>query len=227
MADVSIFIALGAGLVSFFSPCILPLLPVYISFITGLSLEELKNVEDKKKRFKNVLIRMSAFVLGFSIIFIILGASASVVGNIILKNKELIRVIGGLVIIIFGLQVSGLARIKLLQSEKRPDMAKYGAGVFGPFIIGLVFGLGWTPCIGPILGSILTIAAAKQSVAQGIILLSFYSVGLAFPFIISGLFLDWVLVRMIKIHKYLKWISLFSGILLIVIGILLIFGKIF
>lgn len=226
MSDITVFLALGAGILSFFSPCILPLMPVYLSFITGFSADRLG--EDKaggiSKNFKEIMPEMILFILGFAFIFIALGASATYLSNIIFTNKKLIKIIGGIIVIIFGLQLAGILNIKFMQSEKKIHFKNRPAGRIGSFIIGAVFALGWTPCLGPILGSILTLAAASNTVSKGILLLSFYSLGLAVPFIITGIFVGWILQTFSKIKKYLRFISLASGLLLVFMGVGLITG---
>jgi len=223
---MSVFLAFGAGFLSFFSPCILPLLPVYLSFITGLSVDRLD--ENKtggvSKNFKEIMPEMMLFILGFTFIFIALGASATYLSNILFINKKLIKIIGGIIVIIFGLNLAGILNIRFLQSEKKIHLKNRPAGRIGAFIIGAVFALGWTPCLGPILGSILTLAAASNTVGKGILLLSFYSLGLAIPFIITGLFVGWILNLFSKIKKYFRFISLVSGLLLVFMGVGLITG---
>ena len=226
MSEISIFLALGAGLLSFFSPCILPLIPVYLSFITGLSADRLgdSKTDGLSKNFKEIMPEMILFILGFSFIFIALGASVTYLSNILFVNKKLIKIIGGVIVIIFGLQLAGILNIKFMQSEKKIHLKNRPAGRIGAFIIGAVFALGWTPCLGPILGSILTLAAAANTVGKGILLLSFYSFGLAIPFILTGIFVSWVLNAFSKIKKYFRFISLASGLLLVFMGVGLITG---
>jgi cytochrome c-type biogenesis protein len=226
LSDISIFLALGAGLLSFFSPCILPLIPVYLSFITGLSADRLGDSKTGglSNNFKEIMPEMILFILGFTFVFIALGASATYLSNILFVNKKLIKIIGGVIVIIFGLQLAGILNIKFLQSEKKIHLKNRPVGRVGAFIIGAVFALGWTPCLGPILGSILTLAAAANTVSKGILLLSFYSLGLAIPFILTGLFVGWVLSAFSKIKKYFRFISLASGLLLVFMGIGLITG---
>lgn len=225
----SYLIAFGSGLVSFFTPCVLPLIPVYLSFITGLSADQLKQADGKtgiSSNLKETLGGTLLFVLGFSAVFIALGASATFLSNFLFANKKLISVIGGIIVIIFGLQIAGVFNIKFLEYEKKIQLKGRPVRGFGSFIIGLVFAIGWTPCIGPILGSILAIAATKETVGQGITLLSFYSLGLAVPFIITSIFVGLILSAFTKIRKYLKLISIISGAALVVVGAGIIFGFI-
>lgn len=222
MNNISFFTALGFGLLSFFSPCILPLIPAYLSFITGISVDKLQESESAAGVSKNLwkfLGETLLFILGFSFVFISLGASATMLGNFIFENRRLINIIGGIIIIIFGLQVAGVFNIKYLQYERRFHLKSKPVHKLGSFVIGFVFALGWTPCIGPILGSILTLASTKETVSQGIMLLSFYSIGLAIPFIFTSIFIGWVLGSFSKIKKHFRLISALAGILLIFIGI--------
>ena len=172
-------IAFGAGLISFLSPCVLPLIPGYISYISGQSLQEILNQK------KISLLPLILFCLGFSTVFVILGASASFLGQAFLQNSEILRLSAGIIIIIFSLQLIGLINIPYLNFEKRFD-ARKSRNILFPYIIGLAFGFGWTPCIGPILGSILALASIEETLSRAILLLSFYSLGLAIPFVLSG-----------------------------------------
>ena len=172
-------IAFGAGLISFLSPCVLPLIPGYISYISGQSLQEILN--SKKTNFLPLIL----FCFGFSTVFVILGASASILGQTLLQNSETLRVIAGIIIIVFSLQLLGIINIGYLNFEKRFD-AKESRNIFYPYAIGLAFGFGWTPCIGPILGSILALASIEETLDRAVILLIFYSLGLAIPFVLSG-----------------------------------------
>ena len=176
---IELFIAFGAGLISFLSPCVLPLIPGYISFISGQSLNEL--VESKKVN----LIPLLLFSLGFSFVFISFGAAASALGKILLQNSNYLRIVAGTIIVIFSLQLLGLINIGFLNYEKKYYTKKSTKPLF-VFIVGMAFGFGWTPCIGPILGSILALASTEENISRGVLLLSFYSLGLAIPFILSG-----------------------------------------
>jgi cytochrome c-type biogenesis protein len=225
MQNISIVIAFTGGLLSFFSPCVLPLLPAYISLITGSSIEELQQHLDENKQKFSVLIRILFFILGFSFVFIILGLGSTYIGNFLLKNNSLIRTIGGIIIILFGLHVSGIINIKFLLYEKKIHIQNHSINILSSFFMGIVFSIGWTPCIGPILASILTIAATKTKITEGIILLTSYSIGLGIPFILTGIFLDFILKKFKQITKYLKFISIASGILLIIIGIFMIINP--
>ena len=174
------FLAFGAGFISFLSPCVLPLIPGYISYISGESLGDI--VEKQKK----IILKTVLFSLGFSLVFISFGATASLIGNILLENSNTLRIVAGIIIIIFSLQLIGILNLNFLNQEKRFQTKNYSNNLFFPVLVGAAFGFGWTPCIGPVLGSILTLAAVESSIGKGILLLSFYSLGLAIPFILSG-----------------------------------------
>ena len=176
---IEILIAFGAGLISFLSPCVLPLIPGYVSFISGQSLQEI--LKSKQINFLPLVL----FCFGFSTVFVILGASASYLGQTLLQNSNILRIIAGILIIIFSLQLIGLINISYLNLEKRFE-AKKSQNILFPYVIGLAFGFGWTPCIGPILGSILALASIEETLSKAILLLSSYSLGLAIPFILSG-----------------------------------------
>jgi cytochrome c-type biogenesis protein len=176
---IELFIAFGAGLISFLSPCVLPLIPGYVSFISGNTLNEIL----EKKKID--LLPLIVFSLGFSFVFIIFGATASFLGQILLQNSQILRSIAGVIIIIFSLQLIGVLNIKFLNVEKK-FYTKKSNNIFFVFIVGMAFGFGWTPCIGPILGSILALASTEETIYKAILLLSFYSLGLAIPFILSG-----------------------------------------
>ena len=176
---IELFIAFGAGLISFLSPCVLPLIPGYISFISGASLNELL----AKKKID--LLPLILFSLGFSFVFIIFGAAASYLGQVLLQNSETLRIFAGLIIIIFSLQLLGILNISFLNFEKK-IYTKKNNNIWFSFVVGMAFGFGWTPCIGPILGSILALASTEDTIFKAVILLSFYSLGLAIPFVLSG-----------------------------------------
>ncbi|MDH3956991.1 MAG: cytochrome c biogenesis CcdA family protein, partial [Desulfobacteraceae bacterium] len=190
---VSFPAAFVAGLLSFFSPCVLPLIPAYFTFITGFSIEELTEEYNSEIR-KKVCLSTFLFVLGFSLVFILMGASASYLGGLMYTYKKLIRIIGGILIIILGIHLTGLIRIPGLDFEKRINLEKKPLHFFGTLIIGMAFGAGWSPCIGPLLGSILIIAGSQETVWQGVLLLGIYSAGLAIPFIIISIFINFLLV---------------------------------
>ena len=211
-------VAFGAGLISFLSPCVLPLIPGYISYISGQSLQ---NILDSKKIN---LFSLILFCLGFSSVFVILGASASFLGQTLLQNSETLRIIAGVIIIIFSLQLIGLINIPYLNFEKRFD-AKESRNILFPYVIGLAFGFGWTPCIGPILGSILALAATEDSLYKGIALLFFYSLGLALPFIFSGLLIQRFLIFSKNFKKNISLISKLGGFILLITGVLILTNQ--
>jgi cytochrome c-type biogenesis protein len=227
MGTISVFIAFSAGVLSFFAPCILPLIPGYICFITGLSLEELQDFEGKnitRQNLKKILWQTILFVLGFSFVFVSLGATASILGDVISRYEKIIRIIGGCIIIILGLHVAGAFRIKKLESEKRVHLKIKPAHMFGSFVVGIVFAFGWTPCVGPALAAILGLAGAEKTLGRGITLLSAYSLGLGLPFILTALALNTFFNLFDKIKRHFRIISLIGGLLLIVVGILIISG---
>jgi len=213
-----IFIALAAGLISFLSPCVLPLIPGYISFISGQSLNEL--IESKKVNALPLIL----FSLGFSFVFITFGAAASALGKILIQNSNYLRVIAGTIIIIFSLQLLGVINIKFLNYEKKYYTKKSTKPIF-IFVIGMAFGFGWTPCIGPILGSILALASTEENISRGIIMLSFYSLGLAIPFILSGFLIQKFLLFSKNFKKNINIVLKSGGIILLLTGILIITNK--
>lgn len=222
--NVSVIFAFLAGLASFLSPCILPMIPSYLAFITGISLEELSQDQNLKKVRKSVITNSLFFILGFSILFVIMGASATFLGKFLSKNIRWLEIIGGSLVVILGLHFAGLFKIKFLEKEKKFHLDKKPLGLVGTVLVGMAFGAGWTPCVGPILGSILTMAAATQDVAKGIILLISYSVGLGIPFLLTGLLIHKFFEYFKTIRKYFRVITLVGGILLVIIGVLLITG---
>jgi len=215
---IELFIAFGAGLISFLSPCVLPLIPGYISFISGQSLKEI--LDSKKISFFPLVL----FCFGFSTVFIILGASASFLGQVLLQNSEILRILAGIVIIIFSLQLIGIINIRFLNLEKRFD-TKRSKNILFPYLIGLAFGFGWTPCIGPILGSILALASIEETLFRAVILLSFYSLGLAIPFILAGYLTQKFLIFSKNFRKNINMISKIGGIILMVTGFLILTNQ--
>jgi len=215
---IEILIAFGAGFISFLSPCVLPLIPGYVSFISGQSLQELLGAQKIK------FLPLVLFCAGFSTVFIILGASASFLGQTLLQNSEILRIVAGIIIIIFSLQLVGLINIGYLNLEKRFE-AKKSQNILFPYVIGLAFGFGWTPCIGPILGSILALASIEETLSRAILLLSFYSLGLALPFIASGYLIQRFLLFSKNFKKNINIISKIGGIILLVTGILILTNQ--
>ena len=215
---LELLIAFGAGFISFLSPCVLPLIPGYLSFISGQSLEEI--LEKNKIR----LFPLILFCFGFSTVFILLGASASFLGQLFLKNSEILRIMAGAIIIIFSLQLIGFINIPLLNLDKRFE-ARKSSNILFPYIIGLAFGFGWTPCIGPILGSILALAAIEETLWKALILLSLYSLGLAIPFIFAGYLTQKFLIISKNFRRNINIISKIGGIILLITGILILTNQ--
>ena len=211
-------IAFGAGLISFLSPCVLPLIPGYVSYISGQSLQEV--IESKKTNIFSLVL----FCLGFSTVFVLLGASASFLGQALLQNSEFLRIVAGIIIVIFSFQLLGIINIPYLNFEKRFD-AKESRNILFPYVIGLAFGFGWTPCIGPILGSILALASIEETLSRAIILLISYSLGLAIPFVLSGYLIQRFLLFSKNFRKNINLISKIGGITLLVTGILILTNQ--
>ena len=217
---VSALIAFAAGFLSFVSPCVLPLVPSYIVFITGLSFDQLEH-EDKAMR-KLAFRHSLAFVAGFSLVFVLLGASATALGALVQEYQVALMRIGGVVIILMGLYIAGVFQLLALQTEHRIHLMKKPEGLLGTGLVGITFALGWTPCIGPILGSILVMASTSGSVSTGIYLLFAYAMGLGIPFLVAGIAFPYFVSRMRVVNKKLNTISKISGILLIAIGLLMV-----
>ena len=215
---MELLISFGAGLISFLSPCVLPLIPGYISYVSGSTLNELL----EKKNIN--LLPIVLFSLGFSIVFIIFGATATFLGKVLLNNSYELRIVAGLIIVIFSLHILGIFNIKFLNYEKRIHLKK-GEGILSPIVIGMAFGFGWTPCIGPILGSILILASTTENISKGIILLFFYSLGLAIPFILSGYLIQKFLLISKNLKRNMNIINKVGGVLLLVTGILILTNQ--
>ena len=215
---VELIIALGAGLISFLSPCVLPLIPGYISYISGSSINEL--VEKKNINLFPIIL----FTVGFSIVFIIFGAASTFLGQVLLQNSYELRIVAGLIIIILSLHIIGLINIGFLNYEKRIQ-TNINKNFFSPILIGMAFAFGWTPCIGPILGSILVLASTEESLGRGILLLFFYSIGLAIPFILSGYLMQKFLIFSKNFKSNINKVSKIGGIILLITGILIITNQ--
>ena len=207
-------IAFLAGLISFLSPCVLPLIPGYISYISGTSFDRIK---EKKRNL--IIFKTIFFTLGFSFVFIILGSTASFIGRFFLINSDILRIVAGVIIILFSLQIIGFINFSLLNKDIRFFTNKYSNNLTFPFIVGAAFGFGWTPCIGPILGSIITLAALEENIGKGVLLLTFYSLGLAIPFIITGVLIDKFLLFSKNFKKYISIVTKTGGIVLLLTGI--------
>tara|TARA_Y100000590_G_scaffold118842_1_gene136028 strand:- start:349 stop:1056 length:708 start_codon:yes stop_codon:yes gene_type:complete len=215
---IELFIALGAGLISFLSPCVLPLIPGYIAYISGSTLNEL--LEKKKINLTPIIL----FTFGFSIIFIFFGAAATFVGQLLLQNSYELRILSGFLIIIFALHIMGVINLKFLNYEKRIQTDKK-QGIFAPILIGMAFAFGWTPCIGPILGSILILASTTESISKGILLLILYSLGLAIPFILSGYLIQKFMLISKNLKQKMNLINKLGGVLLLMTGILILTNQ--
>jgi len=220
---VGIPAAFAAGLVSFLSPCVLPLVPGYVSLISGVGVEELKAQETAVLR--RVMLNSIAFVLGFSIVFVVLGALSTEVGQIASQYKSVLAQVAGVLVIVLGLHLTGILRIKALYADKRLHNVKGGNTPWGAFVIGFAFAFGWTPCVGPILSGILVIAAAQNSVGKGILLLTVYSLGLAVPFLLTALGIERFMKFYTGFRRHMHVVEVASGALLIALGVLLVFGK--
>ena len=218
--NTSLSIAFFAGLISFLSPCVLPLIPGYISYISGTSLDQLS-----KDKNNLLVIKTVFFSLGFSIVFILLGSAASFLGSIFLNNSYILRIVSGIIIIFFSLQLIGIINFQFMNKDIRILTNKYNNSLTFPLIVGAAFGFGWTPCIGPILGSILALAAIEESFYRGTLLLSFYSLGLAIPFILSGFLINKFLTFSKIFRKYISVITKSGGIVLLLTGIAILTGQ--
>jgi len=225
MDEVSAVTAFFAGLVSFLSPCVLPLVPGYISIISGSSLEQLKAQEKDASLVRNALINSVLFIIGFSITFILLGASATWVGQVLLARKRLFEEIAGLVLIVFGIHLTGFIKINALYKDKRFHNVQKPRGKIGALVLGLVFAFGWTPCVGPILAGILTIASTKQTVTEGMFLLAVYSAGLGIPFLLTSLCLNQFLAFYGRFKKHFHAVEIVSGALVVAVGVLILTGS--
>jgi len=218
--EISGMIAFSAGLLSFASPCVLPLVPSYITYITGVSFNELTDAEARSKLRWATISHSLFFIMGFSLVFILMGASASYLGQLLAQYQDWIMKGGGILIIILGIHFTGIINIPFLQMEKRFEMRKKPLGYVGSFLVGVAFAAGWTPCIGPILSTILIYASTSQSFTTGILLLTYYSIGLGIPFFLSSLAFNSFLSAFDKIKRYMRVITIVSGLFLIGIGIL-------
>ena len=217
--------AVVMGVISFASPCILPLIPSYVSYITGISYDELVSRESRKKNMHITLLHSLVFVAGFSIIFVLLGATASLAGSILSQYLDVIRVVGGVLIIIMGVFVMDVVNIPFLQREAKLHFKTRPAGYIGTLLVGMVFGAGWTPCTGPFLGSVLTLAMTSETLGSGMALLMLYSLGLGIPFILSAIAISAFLSSFSRLQKHFKAIKITSGIILIIMGVLLLLDK--
>jgi cytochrome c-type biogenesis protein len=217
--SLGVLVAFSAGLFSFLSPCVLPLFPSYLSFITGMSVDRLATEVDAGARTR-VLLHSLAFIVGFSVVFVSLGASFSAAGQFLLDYRDWIRIAGGVLIIVFGLYITGVLRVGLFGRTQQLQLRSKPAGLVGSFLVGLTFAIGWTPCVGPILGSILTLASNDRTVRQGIVLLLCYSAGLGVPFLLSSIALGGFLRFFKRYRPFIPTVERAAGVLLIVVGVL-------
>ena len=225
-ADVNAVVAFLAGVASFVSPCVLPLIPTYLAYLAGVSLAELSQAGEVQSGTRVKLVTNSlAFVLGFSLVFVLLGLSASAVGQFLLRNQGVLRKISGVVIILLGLHTAGVMQVPLLNRDKRPQVRRVNSGPGAAFLFGLAFSAGWTPCIGPILATILMLAGSRGSVGQGVMLLALYSLGLAVPFLLSAVFFGSFLPLLRGLTRFLGRISFTAGLLLVLLGLMIYFNS--
>lgn len=225
--QVGLLTALTAGLISFVSPCVLPVVPAYLSYISGLSVDEMRDTSSEASRARRgrIFSNSLAFVLGFSAVFILLGASASAVGVFLATYADILSKIAGAVIVLFGFNTLGLIKIPFLAYEKRFQANTKSASLVGSFVVGLAFAFGWTPCIGPILGAILGLASTQGTVGKGVLLLSAYSLGLGIPFLLAAWSVDAFFKVSSGVKKQFKVVEILSGLLMIAVGLLIFFNK--
>ncbi len=221
-SQISLLIAFTAGILSFISPCVLPLIPSYLTYITGISFDELVESRSRSVR-RRTLFHSLFFILGFTLVFVALGASATYVGNFFQENQVLIRRVGGVIVVLLGIHITGLVKFNLLEREKRFEFNDKPLGYLGSVLVGIAFAAGWTPCIGPILASILLYASTSENVGSGVILLVAYSLGLGLPFLVSALAFNTFLSYFSRFNRYLRIVSIVSGIFLVIVGFMLIF----
>ncbi len=219
--QLSVTVAIGAGALSFLSPCVLPIFPSYLSFVTGLSLEDMQAGREAATR-RRILLSALLFILGFSLVFVSMGASLSLVGSFLFDYQGVIRRVGGVLIVLFGLQVAGWLRVPFLLHERRLELRQRPAGYLGAFLVGVTFAAGWTPCVGPILGSVLSLATAAGTARTGTLLLAAYSVGLAIPFFLSALAVDRFFTIFDRFKRFLPVMNAVAGAVLILVGALLV-----
>ncbi|MCP9455548.1 MAG: cytochrome c biogenesis protein CcdA [Nitrospira sp.] len=221
LPHISLVAAFSAGLLSFVSPCVLPLVPSYISYITGLSVEQLMHASERDKFKKAIMLNSLLFIAGFSVVFIAFGASASFIGQMLVAYQDYIRRVGGVLIVLFGLYLLGILNLRFLKTEWRVQFRRRPAGYAGSFLVGVAFAAGWTPCVGPVLGSILLYASTSDSLLSGVVLLTCYSLGLGLPLFLTALGVDRFLVYFKGVRPYLWGVSTVSGLLLVAVGVMI------
>jgi len=228
MEQISYLVAFTAGLLVFLSPCILPLIPAYLSYLTGVSFNE-SSSDNTKKRKRQIMIltifHALSFIIGFSIVFVALGASLTLLGSLLYEYQPIIKKVGGILIIFFSLMIMGVIKLPFLQKEAKFSYKRESVSFISSFIVGAVFAAAWTPCVGPILGSILVYASSTASIKTGIKLLTVFSIGLAIPFFLAALAMNSLLAYIEKVKKYLRVINVVAGSILLIFGVLLIFGR--
>lgn len=225
LSITALFFSLLMGMVSFASPCILPLIPSYVSYITGISFDELVGPESRRKNIRTTVLHSLAFVAGFTVVFVLLGATASIVGQLMTEYLKPIRIAGGILMIVLGLFVSDIIPIPFLNQDAKIHLKERPAGYFGTFFVGVIFAAGWTPCTGPFLAAALMQAAQAETMMTGMVLLVFYSLGIGIPFILSALAISVFLSSFRKVKEHFRAIKIVSGVMLIIMGILLITDK--
>ena len=220
--QVSLLAAFSAGFLSFISPCVLPLVPSYLSYITGLTVEELSDVQERERFRTAIMVNALLFIAGFSSVFIAFGASASFIGQLLYEYQDVIRKVGGVLIALFGLYLMGILKLPFLMTERKLfHFEKRPLGYIGSFLVGTAFAAGWTPCVGPVLGGILAYASTKDSMQDGIVLLTSYSAGLGLPFFLTAFGVDKFLTHFKSWRRYLGGVSIVSGVLMVAIGVML------
>jgi len=224
-SPVSLAAAFLAGLVSFISPCVLPIVPGYLSFISGVNVARFREGGAPRDLVRRVVLTSLVFVLGFSTVFIALGAAATYIGSLLQEYKRVLGMVGGIVIIILGLHTAGVFKIQWLLSEKRANVQTRPLGLVGAYVVGLAFAFGWTPCIGPILGAILLYASQQETVGQGVVLLTAYSAGLGIPFLLSALAVNWFFKAFSRLRGAMRTVEVVSGALLVGVGLLLVTDR--
>lgn len=223
-AGISLGLAFLAGLVSFLSPCVFPIVPSYVGFVTGMTMDELRDGARSDAR-RHAAIHAALFVLGFSLVFIALGASATALGSTLRRSLPLLQQLGGVLIVLFGLYLLGVLRLPALMRERRVNLASKPAGKLGSVVVGIVFGAGWTPCVGPILATLLLYASFEQTLGRGVLLLTVYALGLGIPFFLSAVALNWFLAGSARMKRWLLPIERVAGAAMVVLGVLLFTGH--
>ena len=228
MENVSLIMAFVAGVLTFLSPCVLPLIPSYISYLTGVSFRELSEEAARERKRKIRLVtafHALSFIAGFTVVFVLLGTGVTLLGNILFQYQPFLKKVGGILIIFFGLVIMRVIKVPFLQSEKKFSYSKEGVSLLGSMLVGATFAIAWTPCVGPILGSILVYASSAESMKTGTTLLLAFSLGLGLPFFLSAFAVNLLLAYIKKIGTYMRWIEIAAGCILIIFGVLLLTGK--